>query len=85
MNNLSQDDTHDHEAQGTIIVPVVPPNPKDRLNYTPKKSRRKNAQKAKVKPRMEGEYEHQESSFNDEVEPKEGERNSESKMRAADE
>ena len=86
MDHLSNEDSHDHDVQGTVIVPVGPKQQKEAGLRTPKKSRRKQASRSKAKTRAEGEYnEAQESSFHDEAEPKEGERGSEGKMRGADE
>lgn len=66
MDHLSNEDSHDHDIQGTIIVPVGPKNKKENGTRTPKKSRRKQASRSKAKTRAEGEYnEAQESSFND--------------------
>ena len=86
MDHLSNEDSHDHDVQGTIIVPVGPKQKRDLGLKTPKKSRRKPASRSKAKTRAEGEYnEAQESSFHEEGEQKEGERGSEGKMRGADE
>lgn len=71
MDQLDNEDSHDHDVQGTIIVPVGPKQKKELGVRTPKKSRRKPVSRSKAKTRVEGEYnEAQESSFNDEVEHK---------------